>query len=683
MKNSIALHTTLENFRKVMDMKMNKRSHGRRCLVSLVLLGLALLLIGIPAAGANTGTVDLPAMESGKVMLSWSELKMLLDEVQELKKALENLQDKDKDKKEGAPVAYSIEAADYNGKASGGLVRFKSDFSVRVLKEGWVKIPFLPGNVAIESVEIIPLGSGSRDEVTDERPREMGAVHNKTQLIRDESGYALIAKGPELFKLEISFNIPVQTDDLLHVFSFKPPPSVINRMNVRIDGKGVNLIQTSPVGVTVTEEKATVFQAVLSDRDALVMSWRIEKESGIVRKKHAVMHSLASIGKSAVTVFSKINLKHMASLEEVEFHLPLGVEIINVTSPAIDRWQVEATEKDQIVRVTGQTDRHAAVEISVSYQVRLETLPAQVEVPTIGVHKVDTLEGFLGVEIQGNLEVTSEGVEAGNLIPAKNLPKELWDEAASPLLYGYEFHRNGFKPALNIKSYQEIQTVVANVDLVDCVTHRTLAGKSVTRIQYFIRNNDRQFLTLTLPEHSRIWQAFIDGIPVKPARNDADKILIPMKKSAAQGDELSSFVIEIGYISDVSKLSLKGDIINKLPAIDIPINYLRWSLFLPDYYGYTKFEGPLKQVGDFSNTELDDRLADPLIDIPTQGALFLFEKFLIVEELPYIKGKYGQYLGDDIFLRIGDDGRRRTETERVEKRKGKAMKQQVVPNLMY
>jgi hypothetical protein len=82
---------------------------------------------------------------------------------------------------------------------------------------------------------------------------------------------------------------------------------------------------------------------------------------------------------------------------------------------------------------------------------------------------------------------------------------------------------------------------------------------------------------------------------------ETGEMLIPMKKSPSQGEEFRSFLIEIGYITEVSKLSLKGDIGNQLPRIDIPSSYLRWRLYLPEYYGYTKFEGPLKQVQEFSN----------------------------------------------------------------------------------
>jgi len=81
----------------------------------------------------------------------------------------------------------------------------------------------------------------------------------------------------------------------------------------------------------------------------------------------------------------------------------------------------------------------------------------------------------------------------------------------------------------------------------------------------------------------------------------------------------------------------------------IPISYLRWTLYLPEYYEYSKFEGLLKQVKQFSKT-VEKHQAQ--INIPTQGQQFLFEKHLIVDGIPYVRGKYGQFLGNDIFLSL-------------------------------
>ena len=641
----------------------------------------AALLWGAAYAPVRAEENSLPGFETGKVQLSWSELKGLLEELDELKEARDMDEEEQRRVREEKPPAdFSIVEAEYRGKVIGEIARFDSDYKIRVFKEGWVLIPFFSNDVGLEEVEIKADKPSFTVQPDVSGPESLTVEDgNEAQFVRDRKGYSLLARGPASISVNVVFNLPIKNENLVDTVKFFPPRSVINRIELTIREKGVRLINTAPAGRVVQKDDEAVFMTALSERDTLEVSWRVEKDEGIVRKKQAVCHSLASMDKSAVSVLSKITLKHVDSLKSLEFRLPMNVEIVNVTSPDIDRWQVEHREAAQVIKIDGKSDRHQFLEISFTYLLRINSLPAELKIPVIGVYDVDMLEGFLGVEVLGNLDVSTGEIKKGVIIPAKNLPAQIWDDASSPLLYGYEFHLNDFSPSLAVKSYHEIQTVVANVDLVDCVTHRTLAGKSVTRVRYFIRNNDRQFLTLTLPEKSRIWQAFLDGKPVKPAQNDAGKILIPMIKSVSQGDELRSFLIEIGYITDVEKLSLKGDIINELPLTDIPVNYLRWSLYLPEYYGYSKFEGPLKRVEQFSADTQDIPKSNPMINIPLKGARFLFEKYLIVDELPYIKGKYGQYLGMDNFLSIsprrwGDStygGQKTKDSER----------QQVVPNL--
>lgn len=596
----------------------------------------------------------LPGIESGRVVLTWPELKTLLEELEEFKRAA--AEDKTSEEKEDIPpVEYSIVEAQLDGFVKGETVRFEANFSVHVLKTGWTSIHFFPDNVGIESVNIYP-ADNSKDYLSpgmeSEWQENQDVEEVLAQFVWGKDGYSLIAKGPGVFAVRVTFHIPLQIENLIHTLLLTPPPSVINRFMLHIPEKEVNILQTNPYGhITQTDEGMT-FQTVLSKRDTLKLVWKVEKDAGVYRKSIAVMRSLASVEKSTISVSNTVILKHLVSLDQVKLHVPLDVEILNVTSADIERWSTEQSEHTQVIKFTGQTDRRTPVELELVYRLRLPSLPAQVAIPIITIDGVDTLEGFLGVEILGNLEITPEEAYNKFLIPAKNLPKVLWQKASSPLLHGYEFHDNTFSASLNIKSYQEVQTVVANVDMVDCVTHRTLEGKSVTRARYFIRNNDRQFLTISLPEKSRILQAFLDGAPIKPAQKETGVILFPMKKSTAQGEELQSFSIEFSYITEVSKLSLKGEFINKLPGIDLPASLLRWTLYLPEDYEYTNFEGPLKQVQQFSSATSDLNSAAVQGEIVSQGKQFLFEKYLIVDEIPYVRGKYGQYLGDDIFLSV-------------------------------
>lgn len=623
--------------------------------------------------------IALPNLESGKVVLTWSELKTMLDELESLKRAV--AEQKQPEVKEKPPVEYNVLDAQLRGTAQGATMRFEAELTIQILKTGWTTFQLLPAQVGIESVRVT-----QNDAATTLSPIASAATPSPVaQLVRGDKSYDVIAQGPAQFTLAVVFYAPIQVDNLTYSFELTPPPAVMNRLSVEIPEKAVNLLKMSPAGQLTQTDGRTTFQTVLSKNDILALSWQIEKETGIARKSSADALTLVTVEKTALSMSSMIALNNLPSLEQVELHLPKDVDILNVSSADIERWTTEQTDAAQVIKLTGQIDGRKTVNLTVAYRAQLPSLPAKAAVPVAQIKGVELVSGFVGVEIVGNLDVTS-AEQNKFMIPAKNLPKALLQSASSPLLYGYEFHEASFHAQLEVKSFQEIQTVVANIDLMECVTHRTLEGKSITRARYFIRNNDRQFLTVTLPEKSRLLQAFSDGEPVKPATTEGGAMLIPMKKSAMRGEELRSFSIEIGYVTDVDKLSLKGELLNELPGVDVPISHLRWTLFLPENYEYTRFEGPVKQVAELAATPMDALNIKPMIDIPLQGKQFLFEKYLLVDETPYVRGKYGQHLGDDIFLSVRaqpfDQYNQYQEDEINDKMSSSSSRnQQVVPNM--
>lgn len=589
-------------------------------------------------------------LESGKVVLPWAEVKHLLEQIETLKKATEKPEQKPDNP---APVDYAISQAHFEGEVQDNKVKFDATFALQVFKNNWITLPFFSSEVGIESLSIetqIPQNAFAKP-VSNTPP---------TQFVRTDDGYSLLTKGPIQLNLKLRFYVPLEVEELTHTLAFTPPPAVINQVKLKIPAKGVNLLQKTAHSQVIQKEDSMIISTVLNAAEALVLQWKIDKNTGISRKSLATSQALVSIDKNEIRVSNSIELKYLPTLDNIRFQLPKKVEILNVESLDIERWTTDIQKEIQVIKLIGEVDAKKTLNIDFSYRLQLTELPLETQIPHLDIMGVDNLDAFLAVEALGNLEVNAQPVKNGHLLPAKNLPKSLWQKAENPLLYGYQFQNNRFQAALSIRSYAEIQTIVANVDRIEGMTHRTLEGKSITRLLMLIRNNDRQFLSLKLPQQSRIWQVFLDGKPVKPAQKDSGEILIPMKKSApsdALGDALESFALEIGYITQVKKLTLKGDILNELPTVDIPVSYLRWDLYLPAYYEYSKFEGPLKQVTQFSSAQnkanaARQNLATSKIEIPAQGQHFMFEKYLLVDETPYVRGQYGQFLGDDIFLSL-------------------------------
>ncbi|MBE9563080.1 MAG: hypothetical protein IMF12_09500, partial [Proteobacteria bacterium] len=291
---------------------------------------------------------SLATIETGKVVLSWEELKILLEEIETLKQDLKQLQEEPTEVKPPLPVEYSIIKSNFLGEVKGMSAQFKADFSMQILKDGWVKIPFFNDEVGIESINI---------------QEEIPNTHSSAQFIRNNTGYYLFAKGPQAFSMQILFRVPIKVTGLTYNLNFLPPRSVINHIKLQIPAKGLNFVHKT--GNIISEEDGiTIIDSFLSKNDSLQLSWKVEKDNSITRKSRATLHSLASIDKSDISIFSTVTLKHITTLENINFRLPLDIEIIDVTSLNIEKWSIEKLKDAQVIKIIGKSDANIKIDIS-------------------------------------------------------------------------------------------------------------------------------------------------------------------------------------------------------------------------------------------------------------------------------------------------------------------------------
>ena len=220
----------------------------------------------------------LPNLESGKVVLTWNELKTMLDELESLKRAVAEQQQPEA--KEQPPVEYNVLDAQLRGTAQGATMRFEAEFSVQILKSGWTTFQLLPAQVGIESVRVTQNDAAPTLSPLADAAATPSAVPI-AQLVRGDKSYDVIAQGPAEFTLAVVFYAPIQVDNLTYSFELTPPPAVMNRVTVEIPEKSVNLLKMSPAGRVDQIDNGTMFWTVLSKNDTLALSWQIEKETGI------------------------------------------------------------------------------------------------------------------------------------------------------------------------------------------------------------------------------------------------------------------------------------------------------------------------------------------------------------------------------------------------------------------
>ena len=176
-------------------------------------------------AAIRAEEISLPNLESGKVVLTWNELKTILDELENLKRAI--AEKTPLEVKETPPIQYNVLDAQLRGTAQGATMRFDAEMTIQILKTGWTTFQLLPAEVGIESVNVTQREAvPSEDAAPTLPPVATLPSANIAELVRGDKSYDIIAQGPAQFTLAIVFYASIQVDNLTYSLALTPPPAV-------------------------------------------------------------------------------------------------------------------------------------------------------------------------------------------------------------------------------------------------------------------------------------------------------------------------------------------------------------------------------------------------------------------------------------------------------------------------
>jgi len=71
-------------------------------------------------------------------------------------------------------------------------------------------------------------------------------------------------------------------------------------------------------------------------------------------------------------------------------------------------------------------------------------------------------------------------------------------------------------------------------------------GKILVQARYAVRNNQRNFLKITLPAGATIWSATLAGKPIRPGQSPDGSLLLPLEKARA-GEDAPVFAVEVCF----------------------------------------------------------------------------------------------------------------------------------------
>jgi len=203
---------------------------------------------------------------------------------------------------------------------------------------------------------------------------------------------------------------------------------------------------------------------------------------------------------------------------------------------------------------------------------------------------VEREAGAVGLLTQGQLQLAPSDTPDQLLrIDARELPG--WATSSHPGLpvLCYRYLRPGWILPLDVRRFQDAAVLQG---LVDSARFRTVLagdGQQMTQMELSIRNNGRQNLAVALPNDTRLWSAFVDGQPVRPARRD-DRLLLPLERTTTDDAPIA---VEVVYVGRVDFPRVAGPVRLDSPWLDLPLKDARWELFVPPDYSYRRFAGTM------------------------------------------------------------------------------------------
>lgn len=366
-------------------------------------------------------------------------------------------------------------------------------------------------------------------------------------------------------------------------------------------------------------------------------------------KFDAVVDTLLSIGDVTLVGNSsvEINVKSGA-LMFLKVRLPVNVNVLSLTSPALRSYEVEKAENGtDFLNVAFTQEMQGQFRMDIHYERIMSEGVTEISAPTLGVINAEVEHGRVAIEALAAVEVKALQFEHLTHVEAGELPRQLILKTTNPILMAYRYVNPAINLLLGITRHQEVQTLAANIDVAAYQSLVTADGLIITRASYRVKNNRRQFMRMALPEKSEIWSLAVDGKAEKPAITATTDNQVNILIKLVNSDK--GFPLELVYATPIAAMGNFGSQTLTLPQPDMVITQTGWDLYLPENYQYAGITSNLDRMPPHrvyagnDAVALQQAQAGPIaVNVPFQGVHFGFHKLYAsqIEGGVYIKLRY-------------------------------------------
>lgn len=477
---------------------------------------------------------------------------------------------------EAAPVQPPVEATltriDYDLKVDGDLASGEARLTIDVIKDGWVRIA-MPQGLMVREAQL-----DGRQVVLVTHPVEKGSGANELLLSR-----------PGRSVLTLKIVAPVTTVAGTDVLRLPVSNAAVSHAAVELSRQGVD-VQLTGALLMDHSETATSSRWVANGRgtEPMTFAWRRrvdDQRANQTLRLRANLTQLVGLGEDATQVNAEVQIEVLQGLaQDVRLQLPEQFTVNQVAGATVADWDATARE----LTVTFIEPITQSARFLVSGELRLPR-SGDLDVPLMRLPAAERETGGVAVEVLGAGEIKdrratgmdeAEAAELGQLISSRQ----------SPSLIAFRMQPADGQAArtlsLNVARYTPQAVLTANVEEAEYSVLVTSDGKMLVQSRFAVRNNQRNFLKLNLPNGAVLWSASVAGRPIRPGRAPDGSLLLPLEKTRS-GDEAAAFVVEVSYLDRTTTWTDRGRAHVSLVAVDLPISKSRLLLHHPPLFRLT------------------------------------------------------------------------------------------------
>jgi hypothetical protein len=478
------------------------------------------------------------------------------------------------------PVEATLTRVDYDLRIDGDLASGRASLTVDVLKDGWVRVP-------------VPAGLLVREARLD------GKLVSLVPMVPGKAGGQLSAllSHPGRAVLLLDIAIPVTSATGEESITLPSTVSGVTRASLQLPRQGVDVRLAGGL-LSEKSESASESKWIAYGRgnEVLTFAWRRKTEdhrATLPLRMRGSLTQLLGLGEDSTAVNAEVNLEvTQGAAREVKIHIPDKVTINQVLGAMVADWEMKSNELTvKFLEPVEQTARFVVTGETRSPR------EGQIDIPLLRLLNAERETGGVAVELLGAAEIRdlkSEGLESAD---ATDLG-ELVSIHQSPSLAAFRFRAGDAKLtrslSVTIARYTPQAVLMANVSEARYQVLISSEGKTLVQARYAVRNNQRNFLKITLPPGATLWSASLSGKAVRPGQSPDGSLLLPLDKARA-GEEAPEFAVEVVYLNRGTAWNEKGEFKLALPALDLPVSRTGLLVYHPPLFKVTPENGAFRQ----------------------------------------------------------------------------------------